>query len=694
MPLDLSHPPMLGLDARRPPVPLTTHAAVLAALVLAIAARELLDPVLANALPLVTAFAAVAFAVWVAGSGAAVLVAVLAYLACHYLFMAPRYQFYFEREMLAGAALYGCTCLIIIAIGAAMRAAQARARARGDLLRATLSGIEDAVVATDAAMRLTYLNAAAESLTGRTAAEIVGQPIDALFRTPPASTAFELALAAQQPPRRREAPRSRPAVAMLTRNGRTRRIEHDALPMRDGRGTMCGFVVTFRDVTERERRARQEAERARAAQLLASIVESSEDAIVSTTLDGVVQTWNAAAERLYGYPASAMIGERVARIVPRERADAERTLVFATLQSGHRVEHFETERVHKTGRRVVVSLTISPIVDEAGEVVAASEIARDVTKQREADMRERVLLRESALGHARFRTFFDQSAILAAIIGADGLLLEPNRQSCEAAGYAREQLVGKALWESPWWGGVSLWSDRLRHACREAAQGTTFRAELPCFDAHGNMCVAEVSIAPMREADGGILFLALTAIDIGAGEWRADDPRGPTMLAENRQGVRVDIAAPLRLQLPGPKASASAGIASLRVLVVDADREDAAAVVAWLEDGEHDVRTAHDGVEALEIAYAYRPAVVVLAIDVPGVDGCEICARLRERAWGEDVLIVALAAADRGYDRTQAIGAGFDACLPKPVDFAALSALLARHFEPSGERMPSPIHRS
>ncbi|HSD80636.1 MAG TPA: PAS domain S-box protein, partial [Solirubrobacteraceae bacterium] len=114
---------------------------------------------------------------------------------------------------------------------------------------------------------------------------------------------------------------------------------------------------------------------------LAAIVESSDDAIISKTLDGTILSWNAGAERLYQYTADEMIGQPLSLIVPPDEPD-ELAGIMARLRRGERIEHYETERVRKDGRRVQVSVTISPVRNAAGEIVGASAIARDVGAQR------------------------------------------------------------------------------------------------------------------------------------------------------------------------------------------------------------------------------------------------------------------------------------------------------------------------
>lgn len=125
------------------------------------------------------------------------------------------------------------------------------------------------------------------------------------------------------------------------------------------------------------------------AALLAAIVESSDDAIVSKTLDGVVTSWNDGARRLFGWTPAEMVGASIRRIIPPE-LQVEEDEILARLRSGDRIRHYETERIARDGRRLAVSLTVSPVRDPEGRIVGASKVARDVTERRrmEAALRE------------------------------------------------------------------------------------------------------------------------------------------------------------------------------------------------------------------------------------------------------------------------------------------------------------------
>jgi PAS domain S-box-containing protein len=118
--------------------------------------------------------------------------------------------------------------------------------------------------------------------------------------------------------------------------------------------------------------------------LLAAIVASSDDAIVSKTVDGTILTWNAGAERLFGYSADEAIGQPITLVIPPDRHEEEKS-ILARLRLGERLEHFETVRVTKDGRRIDVSLTVSPLRDASGHVYGASKVARDITQRKQAE---------------------------------------------------------------------------------------------------------------------------------------------------------------------------------------------------------------------------------------------------------------------------------------------------------------------
>ena len=127
---------------------------------------------------------------------------------------------------------------------------------------------------------------------------------------------------------------------------------------------------------------------------LASIVESSDDAIVSKNLDGIITSWNRGAERIFGYTAEEAVGQPITIVIPQDRQDEERA-ILTRIRRGERIEHFETVRQRKHGSLIVVSLTVSPVKNAEGKIVGASKIARDITEQKRSQEQIATLAREA-----------------------------------------------------------------------------------------------------------------------------------------------------------------------------------------------------------------------------------------------------------------------------------------------------------
>jgi PAS domain S-box-containing protein len=157
-------------------------------------------------------------------------------------------------------------------------------------------------------------------------------------------------------------------------------------PLTDASGRVIGAINVLVDVSER-RHADVESAR------LASIVASSDDAIISKTLDGRVISWNNGATRLFGYDADEMIGKPITRIIPPELQEEEKGII-AKLRQGERIDHYETVRVAKDGHRIDISLSVSPLRDRSGTIVGASKVARDITDRKRAEKLRSLLVEE------------------------------------------------------------------------------------------------------------------------------------------------------------------------------------------------------------------------------------------------------------------------------------------------------------
>ena len=135
-------------------------------------------------------------------------------------------------------------------------------------------------------------------------------------------------------------------TVLIKKDGAECPIDDSAAPIRDEQGHVSGCVLIFRDVTAQRLIERDKANQLHTARVLAAIVESSNDAIISKSLDGIIQSWNAGAERLFGFTAEEAIGRHISLVIPTERI-AEEERIIARLRTGQRIEHFETERVRK-----------------------------------------------------------------------------------------------------------------------------------------------------------------------------------------------------------------------------------------------------------------------------------------------------------------------------------------------------------
>ena len=288
------------------------------------------------------------------------------------------------------------------------------------ILAGLLEAAPDAMVCVDSGGRIVLVNAQAERLFGYAREELAGQQVEILVPD---------AVKAAHPDLRSgyaADPRPRPMGAGLELSGRRR--DGTTFPAEialSALDTDQGLLVSaaVRDVTEQRQAALAQAR-------LASIIESSHDAVIGQTLDRVITTWNPAAEQLYGYTEAEMVGAPIYRLTPGEHLIAERKNWDAVAR-GERLQPYQTKRIRKDGTTVAVSVTLSPITDRQGTIIGMSGVSRDISVQEQAD--------------ARFRGLLEAAPDATVCVDSGGQIVLVNAQAERLFGYTREDLAGQPV---------------------------------------------------------------------------------------------------------------------------------------------------------------------------------------------------------------------------------------------------------
>ena len=251
-----------------------------------------------------------------------------------------------------------------------------------DVIRA----LPAAIYTTDAAGRITFYNEAAAELWG-CRPELGKSEFCGSWKLywpdgrpmPHGQCPMALALKEQREVRGMEAVAERPDGTLV-------HFVPYPTPLYDASGTLIGAVNMLIDISDRKRADMH-------AQRLASIVESSDDAIVSKDLNGIITSWNRGAERLFGYKPEEVIGKPITILIPADRMNEEPEII-ERMRRGERVDHYDTVRRRKDGSLIDISLTVSPLKDADGRIVGASKIARDITERKRAQEQQKLLVNE------------------------------------------------------------------------------------------------------------------------------------------------------------------------------------------------------------------------------------------------------------------------------------------------------------
>jgi PAS domain S-box-containing protein len=289
--------------------------------------------------------------------------------------------------------------------------------------KAILNTVSNPLVVLDAKLRVQTANRAFYTMFGVSRDETQGISIrelgDNVWQSYEVWGSIETSLSGQSEFRAVEIDREFPSIGRRTLALDPRRLELDGDAM---------VLLAFQDITERK-----QAERTTS--LVAAIVDSSDDAIISKKLDGTIMTWNKGAERVFGYTPEEAIGKHITLIVPWERRSEEEE-ILRRLARGERVDHIETVRVRKDGTAVDISLTISPVKDAEGRVLGASKVARDITERKRT---ERALAKQARLLDLTTDAIFVRDS-------ADRITYW-NRAATELYGYTREEAMGRVTHE-------------------------------------------------------------------------------------------------------------------------------------------------------------------------------------------------------------------------------------------------------
>jgi PAS domain S-box-containing protein len=512
--------------------PALRYGAAVLVVVLVVLFRAALTPLMGDrSMPFTLFFPAVWFAAWFGGLRPGVVSVVLSGLAGAYFFAEPTHSLLIRYHDDQVALLM----LVIVGFGmallsrsqqrAVLRATQAETAERNERQRfeTTLASIGDAVIATDTQGRVAFANRIALSMLRRPEAEVRGKPLDEVFHI-----INEFTRAAVESPVARVLREGAIAglanhTLLIAADGTEAPIDDSAAPIRSGDRATQGTVLVFRDITERRR---AEA----ASRLLAAVVESSDDAIITKDLNGVMTSWNGGAERIYGYSAEEMIGQPVSVLAP-DRPN-EMTEILERIKRGEGVEHYRTMRRTKAGQSFHMSLTVSPLRDASGQITGASTIGRDITaevraQEEIAEQRERLRVTLGSIGDAVLAT------------DAEGRVAYLNPVAERLTGWSSEEAAGRPLEEI-----FRIINEESRQTAENPVARVLREGKVVGLANHtlliardGKELAIDDSAAPMRNVRGEMMGVVLTFRDIS--EKRAAEKLSAMQAAELRKQARL-----------------------------------------------------------------------------------------------------------------------------------------------------------
>ena len=367
-------------------------------------------------------------------------------------------------------------------ITARMNAGDSRER-----LAALVESSDDAIIGESLDGTITTWNSGAERLFGYSSSAAVGKPIQMLLPLERANEESAILARIKNGERIDHFETTR-----IRKDGERVDVSVTISPIMDRGGVIVGASKIARDIGERKR---AEAVQER----LAAVLESSDDAIIGKSLDGTINTWNRGAENLFGYSASEAVGKPIHMLLPPERANEELDML-TRINKGERISHFETVRVQKDGKRIDVSVTISPIRDSSGAIIGSLKIARDISERKYVE-------EELRKAEERFGKAFRSNPLAVSISTlAEGRYLDVNDAFLKILGCTREGVIGRTA------SGLNFWALPAQHKEMLRLLGENVRVmelRMQYKTSIGELREAEVS-AELIELEGQPCVLAIT----------------------------------------------------------------------------------------------------------------------------------------------------------------------------------------
>ncbi|MEO6520588.1 MAG: PAS domain-containing sensor histidine kinase [Mucilaginibacter sp.] len=357
------------------------------------------------------------------------------------------------------------------------------------ILAAIIASTDDTIISKTTQGIITSWNPAAERMFGYTETEAIGQHISLII---PHDRLAEEAFIIGQILKGEKIDHFE--TLRSTKNGDLIPISLTVSPIRNSAGQIIGASKIARDISERQIADEKQA-------MLAAIISTSDDAIISKTMEGIITSWNPAAELMFGHSAQEAIGKHISLIIPPGHLGEEDNII-SNISKGNKIDHFETIRIAKDGRLIPISVSVSPIRSSSGKIIGASKIARDISEQKKAAEKQGVL---AAIVDTSDDTILSKTL--------DGIITSWNKAAVRMFGYTEAEAIGQHI-------SLIIPPDRLNeetYIIGEVSKGNsvdhfqTFRRAK-----NGSLVPISLSVSPVTDSNGTVIGASKIARDISA----------------------------------------------------------------------------------------------------------------------------------------------------------------------------------